>query len=277
MRAVIAVLTGLALLLAAAPAALADAGLAKTYADSYQAAKPVPLASSQVKGLDLKKAYIIQQAYVAELVKAGHKPAGLKGGLTSKPAQDKFKAPGPVTGVLMNTMIIEGGAVDSKPFTKMMLEVEIGYILGKDVTAPVTPETVKACVAEVMPAVEVPDLNFASMKGLTFHDIVAANVGARGYIVGKAQPLAQVDVNAVTGQLFMNGKPLGKAVPGRAALGDQYKALAWVINNAMENGMQVKSGMLVITGSLGPMFPGKPGAYKAVYTGGLGEIEFSVK
>jgi 2-keto-4-pentenoate hydratase len=277
MRGIIVTMAVLALTLVWASAATAEGDAAQAYADAYQAGKPVAPASSQMKSLDLTGAYVLQKNYMANLVKAGHQPAGYKAGLTSPPAQKRFNAPGPLSGMLMNSMLIKDGVVDSKPYNKVMLEVEIGYVLNKDVTAPVTPDSVKGLVGQIMPAVEVPDLNFTSMKGLTFPDIAAANIGARGYILGKALPPAKIDVNAVTGQLFMGDKPLGKPIPGRAAMGDQYKALAWLINNALAQGMEVKAGMHMITGSLGPMYPGKPGAYRAVYSGGLGEITFTIK
>jgi len=214
---------------------------------------------------------------VADLLKDGGQVAGIKAGLTSAPAQKKFGAKGPVTGVLLASMGFKDGKVSTKGYQRCMLEVEVGYVLAKDVTADVTPDSVKSYVAQVMPAVEVPDIPFASMKGMVPADLVAINVGARGYVLGKPIDSAKVDVNKLTGKLVMNGKDVGKAVPSRAALGDQWKALAWSLNNARAHGGLIKKGMFVITGSLGPLYPGKPGSYKAVYTGGLGELAFTVK
>ncbi len=271
---------GLLLALVALPA-LALAGLtgkvAKQLSDNYRAGKAHPLPSGLIKNLDERGAYEVQGLYVANLLKAGDEVVGYKAGLTSKPAQKKFGAKGPITGVLLKSMEHKGGVVDTKGYQRCMLEVEIGYLLGKDVTGPVTPETVKSYVAKVMPAVEVPDIPFASLKGLIPADLVAINVGARGYVLGKPVDPKAVKVNAVTGKLVWNGKDLGKPVPARAALGDQWKALAWTINNVRKHGGLVKKGMFIITGSLGPLRPGKPGSYKAVYTGGLGEIAFTVK
>ena len=245
--------------------------------DHYKAAKPIPLPSSAISDLTVQKAYDIQKAFVDKLIQDGGVIAGYKAGLTSPPAQKKFKAPGPVTGVLLKDMLITDGKVLSKPYSKMMLEVEIGYRLNRDIKTPTTPETVKSLVDEIMPAVEVPDLNFATFKGLAFTDIIADNVGARGFILGNPQPVDKVDPNQVTGQLFMDGKALAPPVPGRAALGDQWKALSWSLNNVLANGGEIKKGMVVITGSLGKMYPGKPGSYKAVYTGGLDNLVFTVQ
>ena len=245
--------------------------------ENYKGCTPVPLPSSAIPGLTVNQAYEIQNRLVSKFIKDGAVVAGYKAGLTSPPAQKKFKAPGPVTGVLLEDMRIANGKVSSKPYTKLMLEVEIGYILNQDIKTPTTPQNVKNMVGAILPAVEVPDLNFATFKGLAFTDIIADNVGARGYLLGKERPIDKVEPNTVTGQLFMNEKAMGPAVPARAALGDQWKALSWALNNVLANGYEIKKGMVVITGSLGKMYPGKPGSYKAVYTGGLDNLEFTVQ
>ncbi len=273
-------LMGVILALALAPVAWAGmdkTGVPKVLYENFKACKPVPLPSQHIQGLTVAGAYEIQGLLIAQHLKAGETVAGFKAGLTSKPAQRKFKASGPVSGVLLKSMQITGGVVDSKPYHKMMLEVEIGYILGRDLNQPVTPEQARAAVANICPAVEVPDLNFATFKGLTVADIVADNVGARGFILGKPVSPRGIDVNTVTGRLFRDGKPLGPPVPGKAALGDQWKALAWTLNNVLKTGGEVKKGMVVITGCLGRMNPGRPGSYRALYSGGLGELSFKVK
>jgi len=244
---------------------------------NYKACKPIPLPSAAIPNLTVDQAYDIQKQFVSKLVQDGGVVAGYKAGLTSAPAQKKFKAPGPVTGILLKDMQITDNRVVSTPYSKMMIEVEIGYRLNQDVKTPTTPETVKSLVDAIMPAVEVPDLNFATFKGLAFTDIIADNVGARGFILGNPMNADKVDPNGVTGQLFMDEKALGKAVPGRAALGDQWKALSWSLNNVLAKGGEIKKGMVVITGSLGRMYPGKPGSYKAVYTGGLDNLEFTIQ
>ena len=245
--------------------------------ENYKASKPVPLPSSTFPDLSVKEAYSLQKQFVAKFIQNGDVVTGIKVGLTSPPAQKKFNAPGPVTGFLFKSMQVTDGKVLSKSYVKPNLEVEIGYRLNQDVNAPTSPDSVKQLIDEVMPAIEIGDVNFATFKGLLFTDIIADNVGPRGYILGNPQPMDKVDPNQVTGQLFMDGQALGKAVPGTAALGDQWKALSWSLNNVLANGGELKKGMFVITGSLGKMYPAKPGSYKAVYTGGLDEISFNVQ
>jgi 2-keto-4-pentenoate hydratase len=258
-------IVGLVLALAALPAlalAATPAVVAKTLADNYKAGKAYPLPSSLIKGLDERGGYEVQGLLTAELIKGGEKVVGYKAGLTSPPAQKKFGAKGPITGVMLGSMLHSGAKVSTKGYTRCMLEVEIGYMLAKDVTADVTPANVKSYVAKIMPAVEVPDIPFKSMKGLVPADLIAINVGARGYLLGKPVDPAKVDPNKVFGKLVYNGKDVGKAIPGRAALGDQWKALAWAINNARKSGGLIKKACSSLPAPWARCIPASPALIK---------------
>ena len=274
----LAVLIAICLGLMAGPAAAADLDpVAVELFRQFKTAAPLSLASQQVKDLDEAKAYQIQGDLVKLHTVHGQAISGYKAGLTSPPAQERFKAPGPVAGVLLQSMLLSHGVARLRGHGLMMLEVEIAFELNADVSAPVDAAAAPGLVAKAMPAVEVPELKFSDMKALTWQDIVAANVGARAYFLGAGRDPKGVDVNAVTGQLFRDGQAAGPAAPGRAALGDQWRALAWTINQALKLGQPVKKGMVILTGSLGPMFPAQPGQHQAVYTGGLGELSFKVE
>lgn len=59
-------------------------------------------------------------------------------------------------------------------------------------------------------------------------------------------------------------------------MGDQWKALLWIVNTTLSNGWEIKPGQILITGVLGNMVPGKNGKYVADF-GGIGNISFEVK
>jgi len=256
--------------------AAGDRELALAIYKSFKAGQALPLASKEMAGLTLAHAYGVQAALLAIFRSHMDQVAGFKAGLTSKAVQQRFGAKGPAFGVLMSSMR-SYGEVDRKSYYRLMLEVEIGYLLGKPISSPVTHRTVRQYVVGIAPAVELPDLAFADLKAITLPDIVAANVTCRGFILGKTVRTGQVDPNAVQGQLWRDGKALGPAVSGKAALGSQWEALAWTVNQALALYGPLGEGSVIITGSLGPMFPGEPGSYKAVFSGGLGQVAFEVK
>ncbi|MCB2193680.1 MAG: fumarylacetoacetate hydrolase family protein [Deltaproteobacteria bacterium] len=265
-------------LLAWACPSLADGerAAARAIYNNFEVGKALPLASKMIPGLTLAQAYGVQAALMAVFRSNQDQVAGFKAGLTSKEIQRRFGAKGPAFGVLMASMR-RYGTVHRKSYFKLMLEVEIGYILGKPISKPVTHRTVRQYVLGVAPAVEMPDLAFADLKAITLPDIVAANVTCRGFVLGQAIPLRDAHPNQVKGQLWKDGKALGPAVGGRAAMGDQWEALAWTVNQALALYGPLGEGSVIITGSLGPMYPGEPGFYRAVFSHGLGEVTLTVK
>lgn len=243
---------------------------------AYQTVKPFPVLSTSHPELDVPMAYTIQKAYVGKLL-ANDKIAGFKAGLTSQAGQQKFGVNAPVAGVLLTSgKLADGVTVDTAKFAALMLETEIGYVLGKPITQPVKDVAeLQAAVKGVMPAIELPDLGFTDMKNLKGVDIIAANVSARQMIVGQERPVAGVDVNAITLSLTLNGQEVNKG-KGTDALGDQWQAALWLVNTMVAQGWTLEPGAVLITGALGNMLPGKPGNYVADY-GDFGKITFTIK
>ncbi len=65
---------------------------------------------------------------------------------------------------------------------------------------------------------------------------------------------------------------------GKAAdvMGDQWKALLWLVNGAVAQGWTIEPGQIFITGVMGKMVPGKPGSYQGDW-GPLGKMSWTVK
>ena len=263
------------LLMATSPAlsaSLDDA--AQKIEDAYIAKNPAPLSSQASDGLTVDQAYEIQEKLVEIRVNKGEEIVGYKAGLTSAPSQKKFGVTEAARGTLFKSMIQWPGTMYQKNFARMFIETEIGFRLGKDITEPVEDiEFLKKAVAIVFPAIELPDLSFTDMKQIKGTDIIAANVVARKVMVGDAVWVK--DVNAISVKLFHDGNEITSGV-GKNALGDQWEALKWVVNDVLARGGEVKEGYIIITGCVSKLLPAKPGKYVADY-GDFGKIEFEFK
>jgi 2-keto-4-pentenoate hydratase len=254
-----------------------DAAVIQDIVKSRTDIKPLSNPSKKIPDLTLEKAYKLQHDLTKALVAKGDSVGGFKAGLTSAAAQKKFKADSAMMGLLYKSGDVPlGTPVNPKDFVRLFIEVEVGYSLAKKVTAPVKDVAeLKKLVKEVYPAIELPDIRFADMKSLKVADIVADAAGSAKYIVGKKMSPDKVDVSKVNVKLTLNGKTVnaGKASD---ALGDQWKALLWLVNTTVKNGWTIEPGQVLITGSLGRLIPGKPGAYSADF-GPLGKIAFTIK
>jgi len=274
------VLFGSVLLIIALMVACASAGerdVVNAIVESRMASKPLPNPSSNMPGLTEKAAYAIQVRLVDAMGRRGKLVDGYKAGLTSENSQKRFKANGALLGPMFEDGRLESGAsIARKDFVRLFLETEIGYSPKETIRKPVKDvASLKMLIGTIYPAIELPDIRFADLKKLTVADIVADAVGSSKYLVGKGIPMGKVDVNNVKVTLTLDGKPVNQGT-GRAALGDQWKALLWLVNGVVKQGWSISPNQILITGVLGKMIPGKPGKYQATY-GDLGSVSFTIQ
>jgi 2-keto-4-pentenoate hydratase len=260
--------------------------LALILLDAQRMKHLIPVLSTGFPRLDQNIAYAVQKLYVQELLKYHNATIyGYKGGLTSVPAMKRFRVKEPVAGVLLDRGKYPKHALDSSPIVihpkktgikTMMLETEIGFIVGTEIKKPVKHiASLKAYIKSVLPVIEVPDLGYDNIKKITGPDIIASNVGAAAFIVGKERENDSYDLDSVSvilkrdGQIVSSGK-------GSDTLGSQWQALLWLVNKVLAQGWTIKPGQLLITGALGKMIPAKPGLYNADY-GCFGNIVFKIQ
>ena len=156
-----------------------------------------------------------------------------------------------------------------------MLETEIGFILNQNITQLVTAEQLPAMIKSVVPVIELPDLRFEDPSSISGHGLIVNNVASNKVLVGKPISVESLDINQIATRLTRNGQVV---IEGQAtdAMGDQWQALAWLINRSLRTGYPVSEGNLLITGSLGPMIPAERGQYDADF-GKLGKLAFSIR
>ena len=113
------------------------------------------------------------------------------------------------------------------------------------------------------------------MKKLKAADIVADGVASAKYVVGESVPVEKIDVSTVAVKVTVAGN---EVIAGKAsdALGDQWKALLWLVNGVIDQGWTIEPDQILITGALGKMIPGKPGKYEGDF-GPLGKLSFTLK
>ena len=263
--------------IAAAAAFCGTAELSNALVDAHKQGKLLPLVSTLDPNLDEAMAYKVQKEYVTKRLQ-GDTVAGFKAGLTTAAGQKKFGVSGPVAGVLYGSGKLTGSPVIySQGFAALMVETEIAFQAGRAITTPVkSVAELKRAFRSALPSIELPDMNFVTMKGFRGVDLIAANVSAAGFIAGNKTAIRPTfDPNACDVTLTRNGEKVNTG-KGRDALGDQWEALRWLVNTSIANGWTVKPGDIFMTGALGNMIPGKPGKYVADF-GKLGKIAFEIR
>ncbi len=225
--------------------------------------------------LPIEGAYAIQHAVISELLKQSP-VAGFKAGLTDAAGRLRFGAADSISGALFASGRLGSRAtVQLDADDQLMIELEVGYVLGRAVTKPLAAtDDPFEYVAEVIAAVELPNLNFVAPPALA--DVIASNVSAQQFIVGARRPvLSALILDDLRVRLARDDVQIAEGV-GRTAQGGQRNALRWLINSRLAQGDTLVPGQLLITGALAGMIPAKPGHYRAVF-GALGIVEFTVK
>lgn len=253
-----------------------ESNLADILLNAEKANQLIPVLSRIFPDLDVDMAYRIQKAYVEKKL-AHDLLSGYKAGLTSENAQQKFGVTMPVAGILYESGKLNNKAIVNRDkFHNLMVETEIGLVLGKPLKEPVTDlPTLRKAIKAVMPVIELPDLGFADMADVSGADIIAANVSSRQFIIGPFQSVENTDLNAIAVKLSLNNRQIGQG-KGVDALRNQWQAALWLVNRMIEQGWALEPGHILLTGALGAMIPGQPGKYVADY-GRFGKIEFEIK
>jgi 2-keto-4-pentenoate hydratase len=215
--------------------------------------------------LTIDSAYRVQTRSVREKLR-GAKPAGFKAGLTSAPAQARFKTDGAVAGVLFAEGALQStGTVSLRESRGLHLEVEIAMRIGTAIDKPLADvAALRAHIDGIAPAIELPNLDYTQPQTLDAIDLIATNVAAANYVVGDFVSPQKRDPNAVGVRLTCNDKEMftGK---GTDSLGDQWRAALWLVNKALEQGWKIEPGQILLTGALGKMVPGATGHCVASY------------
>jgi 2-keto-4-pentenoate hydratase len=240
----------------------------------------IPVLSLFYPGLDTATAYRVQRLYVQQRLATGKKDkvAGFKAGLTSPAAMKRFGLEEPVSGVLPASGAVQPPAIvkGSIPNTLLMIETEIAFIAAKTINRPIKDiATLKPFFQYAAPAIELPNLGYTDMKQLKGPDIIASNIGADGFIVGQKQPLKGLNPDDISVTLEHNARTVNRG-KGGDAMGNQWRALLWLVNRTIEHGWTIKPGHILFTGALGKMIPARPGSYIAGY-GPFGSIAFEIR
>ena len=258
------------------PAAAAE-NFAEKLNLAFQQGQSIPHFTHFNHTATVAEAYQAQREFVS-LRQQNDTIAGYKAGLTSTAGQQKFNVKESLSGVLfVSGLVSDGAVVKLSNARKLMLETELGFILAADITAPLSePGQLRPLVDSVAAVIELPDIGYHSPQQISGLDLIAANVAAHQYIIGDKLSLGEIsDINRLSTALVREGQLQFKG-SATDALGDQWQALFWLVNQLVAQGYHLAAGEMLITGALGPMVAAELGTYQADF-GPLGQIDFRVE
>ena len=228
-----------------------------------------------LRPVSIAEAYAAQEAYYQLAEPLYGAVAGAKIATTTRVMQQLMGIDHPCGGAIFARTIHRSPAkVRAADFVNLRIESEIALKLGADLPtsmAPWTSETVAPSVAAAMPAFELIEDRNADYARCEASSLIVENCWNGGVVIGAPQSASGEALAGIHGRLTLDGKTVGE---GRAE--DPFATLAWLANLLAERGRDLKTGMVIITGSLIPTVSIASGQ-RAVFTvDGLGEIAMDV-
>lgn len=211
------------------------------------------------------------------------KLAGYKAGLTSRAAQARFAATGPVLGVVFDSMILDDGAtVDVAYGARPVWEADLLLVVGDDgINEARTREEALAHLRGFRPFIELPDLLYTPETRISAAMLEAINVGARLGVAGEERPLpadALTSLAAMRVRAFDGSGALLAEGRGSDALGHALDVVLWVRDAVHREGGRLKAGDVISVGAFTPLTPPRAGqTIRVRYEGLAGDPEVSVR
>jgi len=228
--------------------------------------------TSRYSELSIEDAYQISLRLLERRLADGERVIGKKVGLTSKAVQTMLGVDQPDFGYLTDRMAYNQG--EEMPIGEQLIqpkaEGEIAFILKKDLMGPgITNADVLAATECVMPCFEVVDSRIENWQ-IKIQDTVADNASCGLFVLGdRAVSPRQVDLTTCGMVVEKNGVLLSTGA-GAAALGSPVNCVTWLANTLGRFGIGLKAGEVILSGSLVPLEPVKPGDFMSVSIGGIG-------
>ena len=227
---------------------------------ALRARRTIPPLVSQDPSLTIDDAYRISLGILDRRLSDGEKVVGKKIGVTSKAVQDMLGVHQPDFGFLTDRMWV-GEEIDiaAHKLIQPRAEAEIAFILSGDLSGPgVTAEDVLAATESIAPCFEIVDSRIEDWK-IGIVDTVADNASCGVFVLGEARVDPRgLDLPGLRCTVTKNGEPLSEGY-GSAVQGSPLQAVAWLANTLGAYGVTLGAGDVILSGSLVPLAPAKPG------------------
>ncbi|QIS17384.1 2-keto-4-pentenoate hydratase [Nocardia terpenica] len=255
---------------------LSDAVRSELAADLAAAERdrvPVDPLITRYPDIDVVDAYEIQLINIRRRLAGGARVVGHKVGLSSKAMQQMMGVDEPDYGHLLGEMrVFEDVPVEAARYLYPRVEVEVGFVLGKDLPgADCTEDDVLDATVAYAPAIELIDTRIKDWN-IALCDTIADNASSAGWVLGveRVEP-DRLDIKNIDARLTRNTEVVAE---GRsdAVLGDPTIAVAWLARKVASFGVRLRAGDIVLPGSCTRAIDARPGDVFRAEFAGLGSV-----
>ncbi|UPJ54478.1 2-oxo-hepta-3-ene-1,7-dioic acid hydratase [Bradyrhizobium sp. 200] len=229
---------------------------ARNLVEAEKTRKQMRQFSLSYSGMTVDEAYAIQAKYIDIRMAEGRSIKGHKIGLTSRAMQIAAGLDEPDYGVLLNDMFVEsGGTVEARRFIVPRVEVELAFLLKRDLSGPGCSIFDVYNAAEcVVPAIEILDARLHRIDPETKHgkeivDTISDNAGNAALVLG-GRPFKpdETDLRWIAAICYRNGR-VEETGGAAGVLNNPATGVAWLANKLWRHGVTLRAGEVLLSGS----------------------------
>jgi len=205
--------------------------------------------------MTMDEAYKVQAALVQRKLAAGRKTIGWKIGLTSKAMQAALQIDTPDSGVLLDDMLFDDGAViPPDRFIQPRIEAEVAFIMKAPLSGNVSVFDVLNATDYVVPALEILDTRIlrvdpVSKKPRTIVDTIADNAANAGIVLGgRAMRPEAVDLRWM-GAIVSRNAEVEETGLAAGVLNHPARGIVWLAARLARYGDRIEARQVVLAGS----------------------------
>lgn len=248
--------------------------LAQRLAQAFASGSRIPAADLPVA--DEAQAYAVQDAWMAQVVRAGGSVGGWKVGA---PSNDRVPSAAPLPAACLRASGIHlGASAASLRIVELELAVRLKHDLLPGDRLPGREEIV-AAIGEVLPVIELVDSRLVeTLQGPAWTRL--ADLGCHGGALVLGAPAqgvdpASLDLTRLHTRLCIGGKAVADVTGGHGAP-DLWRLLAWLARHAQARGLPLRAGQVITTGTCTGLNVAEPGAVVEGELTGIGRVSLRV-
>jgi 2-keto-4-pentenoate hydratase len=204
---------------------------------------------------------------------AGERQIGWKVGLTAPAIQQQFGFHEPVFGCILQRDD-SGRAFRPDELIKPGFEPELCLRLGRDLSGSIMPETARAAIDMVYPALEIIETRGPFTEQIAV--ALADNAQQKTVVLGTGVALPpDLALDRVEASVTINGATVATG-RGDAVLGNPVNSVVWLAGKLRQYSRTLRAGDIIMSGSFTRQFPIVPGDRIHVASTGVGAVETSM-
>lgn len=244
---------------------------------------PLPVGDWRASGLapqDETAGYAVQQAVEALRTAQGDRRIGYKIGATNAAAREFLSVKTPFYGRLYDgSSSVSPAQVAFRQGIHLVMEPEIAVEIARDLDpaeAPFDAAGIEAATRSLRPAIELVATSLYPWLEAGVASLIADNA-VHGDWIGGAPVTDWSGIDLMDGpvRVLIDGTETASGA-GRAVDGGCFGAAAWLANRLARDGIGLKAGEIITTGTVTPPVPVGPGQTVVADFGALGRVELEL-